>query len=85
MLGVLFNRKVSYGSIASWMRFAMGDDHTPYDLRHTFATIGDQCTDSRAVDCVMGHSSGKIRDGYQHGVESARLHAVAEFVRYRML
>lgn len=85
MLGTLFKDRPSVNSIQYSLRLVMLPDHTPYDLRHTFATIGDQCADSRAVDCVMGHSGGSVRDGYQHGVESSRLHAVADFVRSRML
>lgn len=86
VLGELFNRgAVNRRAIDAAMRRVMSPGHSPYDLRHTFATIGDQCADSRAVDCVMGHTSGKIREGYQHGIDTQRLFAVADFVRSRML
>ena len=85
MLGELFKSTPRPRDIENVLRVVMTPDHTPYDLRHTFATIGDQCADSRAVDCVMGHSSGAVREGYQHGVDTSRLIAVADFVRSRML
>ncbi|CAB4178015.1 XerC Integrase [uncultured Caudovirales phage] len=85
MLGELFRRRVSENAIRWALDKSMVDGHTPYDLRHTFATVADQSTDSRAVDCVMGHSGGIVREGYQHGIDPARLRAVSEFVRSRML
>ena len=73
---------ISAGAISVRLRRVMAP-HTAYDLRHTFATNGDQYTDSRAVDVVMGHSDGSIRSTYRHGVELERLRNLSEFVRAR--
>lgn len=72
------------GQISKQMAVVM-KPHSCYDLRHTFATIGDQYADSRAVDVVMCHSDGSIRATYRHGVEIERLRKLSEFVRERML
>lgn len=54
---------------------------TFYSLRHTFATVGEQCGDTTAVRALMGHKDTSMLGFYCHDVWEPRLLAVTNHVR----
>ncbi len=53
-----------------------------YSLRHVFRTIAAGAKDLEATRCIMGHTSGRIEEGYIEQLpDDARLRAVANHVR----
>ena len=52
-----------------------------YTLRHTFRTAADAARDPNATRTIMGHTDDSIDATYTHGVDDARLAAVAAHVR----
>jgi integrase len=58
-------------------------NHTFYDLRRTFQTIGDCAKDSDAVKSIMGHSppSNDMSNLYRQWISDDRLRDVANYIR----
>ncbi len=52
-----------------------------YALRHTFATIGAEVRDDRALKLIMGHEAGDMLAAYVERIGDDRLRAVVEHVR----
>lgn len=55
--------------------------HGYYTLRHVFETIAGESRDQVAVDAIMGHESGHMRDVYRERISDERLRAVVNVVR----
>ena len=56
-----------------------------YTLRHNFNTWADDARDKNAIDLVMGHAFEGMDAVYVEGVPVARLRAVCDVVRRRLL
>jgi integrase len=62
-------------------RLGINGNRNFYALRHTFETIAGESRDQIAVDAIMGHDDGSMRNAYRERISDERLKAVTEHLR----